>query len=491
MVAISARKKTSAFFRSKGYILLIMLATLGAWVAKIPYIAIAAYCAAMLVIVLLEKEMTGMVPIVLCAPFIFAESSLLNTREMTIMLSVLIGVYLICCLIYYEKQKLVMHFNRGLIAFLLLGLALLAGGLINKQLFSRGWFVGLQIILGMTSLYILLCNLIKTNWKLFFTQSLVGASIVVMAQFWLSLILGGGDFFDNLVAGGFNLGWGDASAVAMALIVLAPFSLYLAMRARRPLAYSILYALNLTTILATGESLALLVMIVFTVIMLSYGLVRARKPKRIIAQLAAIGVIVIALLLAFPLVTPVLTNALKPGLGDVLINWEIALTEFINGEKLLGNGFGFNSPFSGGGVNILWYNSSILQVLNNLGIVGLVLFAGFTVYKYILIGSSFSVFSKMSAFALMAAGAYAALSTNYFKAYHLLPMVILLFIAYNDMVIRTRGDYGIKRYRLRLDNYRFVYGKSNKYKEKIKVANPNYKYYKLKLETKGKFFDEI
>jgi hypothetical protein len=97
----------------------------------------------------------------------------------------------------------------------------------------------------------------------------------------------------------------------------------------------------------------------------------------------------------------------------------------------------------------------------------------------------------MSAFALMAAGAYAALSTNYFKAYHLLPMVILLFIAYNDMVIRTRGDYGIKRYRLRLDNYRFVYGKSNKYKEKIKVANPNYKYYKLKLETKGKFFDEI
>lgn len=490
MVDISARKKTSTFFRSKGYILIIMLATLGAWVSRIPYIAIATYCVAMLLIVLLDTEMTGIIPIVLCAPFIFAESSLLNSKDMTIMLSILIAAFLICSLIYYEKHRVVMHLNRGLIALLLMGIALLMGGLLNKHLFSRGWFLGLQIFLGLSALYILLCNFIRTNWKLFFTYSLVGASLVVIAEFWLVLALGKSALFEHL-ANGFSVGWGGTSAVAMALIVLSPFSLYLAMRARRPLFYSLLYAASLVTIVASGEALAILVAVIFTVIMLAYGKKRARKPNRIIAEVTILSVLLIGVLIALPLAMPELGGGIKLNFGNVLVDWEVGITEFAGGEKLLGGGFAFNSPFAGGSEQILWYNSSILQILNNLGIVGFALFAVFTFMKYRLVTCDLSVFSKISGFALMGAGAYAALSTNYFQPYHLLPMVILLFIGYNNMVIRTRGDYGIKRYRMRLDNYRFIYGKSSRYQERIKIANPNYKYYKLKMETKGKFLDEV
>jgi|GEM_PF-4760601 len=489
MVDINARKKTT-FFRSGWYILIIMLATLGAWVTKIPYIAVGVYCAAMLLMVLIDQEMTGLIPIVLNAPFIFADPSLANTREMTVILVILIAVFMICSLIYYEKHKLVMHFNRGLVAFLLLGLALLLGGLLDGHLLSKGWRLGLQIILGLSILYLFLCNFIRTNWKLSFAYSLVGASLVVAAEFWLSLILGGGNFFDNLVAGGFHLGWGDAGAVAMALLVLAPFSLYLAMRARRPLFYSIIYFVNIATVIASGESLAFLVMLIFTLIMFSFGLRRARRPKKIILEVSVLSVVFLAALVAFPLVRPVAKTIFNPGLGELLIQWEIGITEFINGKKLFGMGFLFNSFPEGGAFSAFWYQSSILQVLNNLGIVGLLLFVAFTIFKYKLLASNFTIFSKFSTFALMMAGTYAAVSTNYFQAYHLLPMVVLLFIAYNDIVLKPRGEYGAERYRLRIDNYRFVYGKSSRYKERIKIANPNYKYYKVRMATKGKFLDD-
>ncbi len=489
MVDINARKKTT-FFRSGWYIAIIMLATLGAWVANIPYIAVGVYCAAMLLMVLLDTEMTGLIPIVLCVPFIFADSALAGSREMTTILVILITTFMVCSLIYYQKQRIVIHINRGLIAFLLLGFALLAGGLLDGYLLSKGWRLGLQIALGLGVLYIFLCNFIRTNWKLFFAYSLVGASFIVVAEFWLSLVLQGGNFFDNLVAGGFNVGWGDASAVAMALLVLAPFSLYLAMRARRPFVYSVLYFLSVATVIASGQALAFLIMLIFTLIMFGFVLKKGRSPKSIIAVISTLTVAFLAVLIAFPLVRPVAKEVFSFRLGELFIQWEIGITEFIEGKQLFGLGFLFNSVSENGDFAAFWYQSSILQVLNNLGIVGFVLFVAFTIFKYKLIGSNFTIFSKISTFALLSAGAYAAVGTNYFQAYHLLPMVVLLFIAYTDMVFRPRGDYGIERYRLRLDNYRFVYGKSSRYKQRIKIANPNYKYYKVKLATKGKFLDE-
>ena len=490
MIDITRRKKTSTFFRSSLYIFIISLATLASWVTEIPYIAIGVYSAAMFVMVLFDKEMTGLIPIVLYVPLIFADNSLLNTTEMSIMLFILIFVLLITSLIYYEKHKIVMTFNRGIFPFLIFGIAALIGGINNRHILTQGWFLALQIFFGAGALYFLLCNILKTNWKLFFVRSLTVGGLIIVIQFWLSLIMSG-DFFNNLTAGSFDLGWGNGSAVTMALLLLSPFSLYLAMRARNPIIYTFIYFLNFATIIATQESLGIVIMIVFTVIMASYSLKRGRRPKIIIAELAVLAVAFIGVLIAIADLRPVLSGVISFGFSEIFINWEIAITEFISGNLLIGNGFAFNSLFEGGGENVLWYKSNLLQIANNLGLIGLAGFGIFSLLKYRLLFSHFTIYSKMTVFSMMMAGVYGFVSADFFKAYYFLPLVVLLVIAYNDTLIRTRGEYGIKRYRLRIDNFRFVYGKSNKYKSKIKVANPNFKYYKHKLATKGVFFEDL
>ena len=486
MIALTKRKKTETFFRSSLYLIIIALATLAAWITKIPYIAVGVYSLAMLIMAFFDKEMTGLIPIVLCSAFIFGDNSMLNTTQMTFIIGILIFVLFVSALIYYGKQKLVFVINRGIISFIIVSLVTMAGGISNAHILTKGWFLGLQIFMGAGILYFLLCNVIKTNWKLYFTRALVVTSVIVILQFWLSLILEG-SFFTSLSSGSFAVGWGSGSGVAMSLLLLSPFSLYLAIRSRKPLIYTAIYFLNFATIIATQESLAIIIMFAFTIFLSRYVAKKGRRPKIILSELAVLFVLMVGAIAVLPPLRPVLGGVFRVGFSEIFINWEIALTEFINGNIITGNGFVFNAMLEGSGENVLWYKSNLLQIANNLGLLGLAGFSIFTILKFKLLNATLTIYSRMTVFAMLMASIYALVSPDFFKAYFFLPLVVLMVIAYNETVIHTRGEYGIKRYRLRIDNFRFVFGRSNKRIARIKVANPNYKYYELKLGTKGIF----
>lgn len=400
------------------------------WAFNQPLIALGIFAVIILIMGVTQKSLSGILPILGTTTFIFSD---LSTIESTANIIAIIGILLVIIvsgIIFTKKNQLKLKFSPLLVGFVLLFIASFLGGITTGTHFgSASWLIGTGITLGILLIYFVLSNVVKTYTPVTFAKVFVIIAIVMVSETWIfyfrqELMI------DSMIWKTIHLGWGIGNNVGLVLIFSIPFVLYVAMKSKyASVVYILLYFLTVATVFAVMSRGSIIILAVCIVPMTLYAIRCARRPMLMSIYFAVF--LTISIILAYSFLRDDLETVINSlqnlGLSDRgrIALWKQALVDFNNSNIIFGAGFGFNSKLDASGTYINWYHNPYIQMLSNLGALGLIAFLVHIGQRYYYMVKKRTKFSLAAFYGSIMSGLYGLIDVTYFIPCFLAPMLLV------------------------------------------------------------------
>ncbi|MDR2267154.1 MAG: O-antigen ligase family protein [Christensenellaceae bacterium] len=419
------------FYESDVYLILIGITALLAWFFKVPSIAMVLFAVVVLIISFTQDSLIGFLPILGVLNFIFPETSNIVNIYNAIAMVLLLGSVIFGSILLMRKRKLSVKFSPAIIGLVGLFIATFIGGITTTgHIGSTVWFMGIGTTGSMVILFFIASQTVRKYNPLYTAKICVIIALLMLAQVWISYLK-----TDNLVevimSKTLKLGWGENNHAAFLLLFTIPFVLYAMVKSDH---FSFLYcglfflcALTMVSLLARASLLALAVCILPMTV---YALRSSRHPilNLIFTLVFAVGIITIVFTLLGDYITTITNGFSALGVSDSgrYALWRSGWTIFSSSNPIWGSGYGYGSTLNlAVRYYFLWYHNDYLQVLSNMGILGLVMFLIHMVQRFYYATLKMTKFTVAVVWNLVLTSIYGFLDITYFGPYFLAPMLVI------------------------------------------------------------------
>ncbi|MCL2630512.1 MAG: hypothetical protein FWD49_03175, partial [Firmicutes bacterium] len=291
---LKVKTKLEAFFASDFYLLLITAICILFWVINQTIAGLAIFAVLMLLMSLTCKNMNGALAILGGFMYLIADQRAMTAQPNITILVVSVVIMCASVLVFYVKNRVKLRFSPALIGFGLLLFAGIFGGITEGHFGSTGWLIGVGICLALGAVFFIASNAISFDAK-FFANIFVCVAIVVLVQTWIYLFRQD-DFMRAIMGKAWATGWGNSSNDnARILTMCLPFVLFSASKTKLSFLHIGLFFALLFTILFTMSRGNVLIIAIFTVPLLIYGLIISKHKALFLIYLAVWIAVAVAL----------------------------------------------------------------------------------------------------------------------------------------------------------------------------------------------------
>jgi hypothetical protein len=432
------------------YIIGVNLLILTAWATQLFYLGFFAVVLIFIITMLTQKNINALLPVFISAIYMVSDYG--NVGGTPVRPAFTDGFYtvLFICLpfllgslvLFFVKNKFKFRHGGLTIGLLVFFVAAQLGGIGFTALTLSNIFTLAAFCAAIFCAYLFFFNTIDTKnekFKVVLCRSFLYCGLLVAAEIFIAY-LRSGDFTDYFLREGINLGWGIGPTAGQVLNMCLPFAFYLmakSAKGRGIILYNIAVFFILSALFLTLSRNGMLACLIVIVPLYILSAIKTKKENKKLFYFCAAGLA--AAFLAIYLsdagyFNNLLDTALK-GLSDRgrYALYEEGLKDFaeniIFGKSLFYKGRGF--------IFMYWYHNTFIQILGNLGLVGMAAFLFFMFKKYIVFLKRGDLLKLFIFFSLLMTEMQGMLDTHIVELRYSIFMVLMVAVAEN---LTTKSD---------------------------------------------------
>ncbi|MDR0752144.1 MAG: O-antigen ligase family protein [Christensenellaceae bacterium] len=435
--------EASSFFTSDLYLLILGLAAALAWSYNKPLYTYIFFALIIILITFTQKTLTGTIPIILLSTFVFPDQQALLSQQTIFSIVGLFLVFGLCAIFHIIKYKRKFKYPMSTIGFIALFISAFFAGITTPNHFgSAQWLLGVGTMGGLLiSIFILSIAIGEYN-PLFTAKCFVTLALLMIVQIFVYLLKQ-----DNILSSisykTMYLGWGIGNTAAQILAQSMPFVLYAMCKSKHfSMLFLLVFILSGVAIITTLSRAVMLSTALFAIPMIVYSLRLSVKP--LLSTIYFIALSAGVFLLIFNLYNDefkfVLNKLLSTGFSDHgrIRLWKLAIEVFKSHNKFFGAGYVYGSALTlEGDYFITWYHNLFLEILANMGLLGITAFLIHLIQKLYYTLKRHTKFALSAFWSLCIMALFGLLDITYFQPSFLIPMLIIYLVTQNGAKLKT------------------------------------------------------
>jgi hypothetical protein len=378
------------------YIIGVNLLIFIAWATQLFYLGFFAVVLIFIISMLTQKNINALLPVFISA--VYMVSAYGNVGGVMVRPAFADGFFtvLFICLpfllaslvLFFVKNKFKFGYGGLTVGLLVFFVAAQFGGIGFAALNLSNIFKLTAFYAAIFCAYLLFFNTVDTkaeNFKIVICRSFLYCGLLVVAEIFFAYIRSG-DFTNYFLNESINLGWGIGPTAGQVLNTCLPFIFYLLAKSQKRygvIVYNAAIFFILAALFLTLSRNGMLVCLIVIVPLYVLSAIKTKKENKKILYLGAAGVVA-AFLAIYLSDTGYFNNMLTKALKELSDRGRYALYEeglkdfvenIIFGKSLFYKEQGF--------IFMYWYHNTFIQILANLGLVGMAAFLFFMFKKYV------------------------------------------------------------------------------------------------------------
>lgn len=403
------------------------------WFNNLTLLGLAIFVAVACYIFISQKDLTPIIPLLLCVIMLFRDFSITGNWHMYAILSPALVSIIIHMIRFKDKIK----FGTMFLPLCTVSLALALGGL--NSFYMNDYLGGLASVIslgpGLLIVYMFFNNYVHTPkqacLKQYYSKTVMWMTFFACLEMFVVIVnqrfIHSPNFNVN------ELGWANVNCVATLIIITIPLCFYMMVKSQQVAKWFVVAGVFCGFLLLSGSSGALLSFVLYVPFLAVYTFYSMDRTKQMSCRNVFFTVFLIALfavtLIAvydFSIIISLVEKALSANGRYVLYDEAISL--FVK-NPVFGVGLGYYNdlfPTLIGNIRAYNFHSTFYNVIATMGIVGLTAYAYYFASRIYVFTVKDCRFSKIAFITLMIFSTYGMIDTCEFNMIPLSIIIILL-----------------------------------------------------------------
>lgn len=331
------------------------------------------------------------------------------------------------------------------IPLILVSIALFIGGI--GVIDSKSYFNSMTFILTLGVLLLALYYFIMlytcpkdfVDIKRYTCFILFFLGLVLICQAFIHLIRMQPPNIDHIMRAEFNVGWGNRNGIALSLTLMIPAAFYLAYTSKHlAILYYIVPFIQHIGVFLMFSRAGLIIITIEMVVSIIYTFIKGSNKSHLVYTIGIIGILIAIFMLKNSEIVMQMIEIIDTHFDGTTSKRDLlykeAMQVFLE-HPLFGAGVGYiGSIFSVAPHCMYWFHNTILQVMANMGIIGLICYVIFYVARGVIMFSNPKQFNMILSIALVMFEIYCLAENATFIPFPNMYIVILItaIMEYNN-----------------------------------------------------------